>query len=276
MAEGLAIAAAVVGIAGAALEVSKSLYEDLHAISNAPKTLRALEADISTLTASVEALGGIEGPDWEKLGTRAADHTKSVLRQCEAACTTFRADLTRWTRHSPPNELTARDRVVLGFYRQKEIASVSQQVQNWKLSFTSIVGLAAVQSSLRNGRTSESINNTLVAFREETAAANVQMQERMGTLVTTHTELSQVDREDLDESDIQDADATLALLKIEQETLKSSVSLLQDLLARSEETAKSQGLTVTQHNVFGAYSSGPQVGQNSGNITNNVGAVPAK
>ncbi|KAK6428869.1 hypothetical protein LTR95_014982 [Oleoguttula sp. CCFEE 5521] len=276
MADGLGIAAAVIGIAGAALQISQSLYEDLHAISNAPKTVRALEADISTLTTSVKALGGIEEPEWQKLGSEIADQIKSVLRQCQTACTTFRADLTRWTRHSAPNELAVRDRIVLGVYRQKEIASVSQQVQNWKSSFASIVGLATVQSSLRNGRTSESINATLVAFREETAAANTQMQERIGALVTTQTELGQVDREDLEESDIQDADATLALLKIEQETLKSSVSLLQDLLTKSEETAKSQGLTVTQHNVFGAYSSGVQVGQSSGTITNNACPVPAK
>nr|OQO05209.1 hypothetical protein B0A51_17774 [Rachicladosporium sp. CCFEE 5018] len=276
MAEGLGIAAAVVGIAGAALEVSKSLYEDLNAISNAPKTLQALKADISTLTTSVEALETIEAPHWQQLGTQAADHTKSVLRQCQTACTTFRSDLARWTKHSPPNQLAARDRVVLGFYRQKEIASVSQQVQNWKLSFTSIASLAAVKSSLRNGRTSESINTTLVAFREEAATANTQMQERIATIITTQTELSQVDRDDLDESDIQDADATLALLTIEQDTLKSSVSLLQDLLTKSEETAKSQGLTVTQHNVFGAHNSGVQVGQSSGAITNNTTALPAK
>ncbi|KAK6428160.1 hypothetical protein LTR95_015700 [Oleoguttula sp. CCFEE 5521] len=276
MAEGLGIAAAVVGIAGAALQVSKSLYEDLHAISNAPKTLRALEADISTLTASVEGLQSIQGPEWQKLGTQAADNTKSVLQQCQTACATFRSDLARWTRHSPANQLAPRDRVVLGFYRQKEIASVSQQVQNWKLSFTSIVGLAAVQSSLRNGRTSESVNTTLVAFREETAIANTQMQERIAIITATHTELSLVDREDLDESDIQDADATLALLTIEQDTLKSSVSLLQDLLTKSEETAKAQGLTVTQHNAFGAHNSGVQVGQSSGTITNNATAVPAK
>jgi hypothetical protein len=142
MGDPLGTTAAIVGIVAGTLHASRLVYDDIKAIAEAPDTIVQLRSDVDGLNQILQLVKAIKAADWEKLGTNAADRTTLILKSCEQACTVFHGDLERWTRHSTNGGLSRRDRLQLGFYRQKEIKSFSQQLQSCKLSFTNILSSA--------------------------------------------------------------------------------------------------------------------------------------
>jgi hypothetical protein len=142
MGEPLGTTAAVVGIVAGALHASRLVYDDIKAIADTPEVITDLRSDIDGLNQSLELVKKIAPSEWSKLGDGAADLTKAILLSCEKTCTVFHGNLEQWTRHSQGGGLSKRDRFQIGFYRQKEIKSVSQQLQSCKLSFTGVISLA--------------------------------------------------------------------------------------------------------------------------------------
>jgi hypothetical protein len=56
----------------------------------------------------------------------------------------FRNDLQRWTRHSEDGRLMWQDRANIGFFKQRRIKTMSEQLQNCKVTINSIVGIATL------------------------------------------------------------------------------------------------------------------------------------
>jgi chromosome segregation ATPase len=133
MAEGLGIAASVIALARLAYSSSKSLYQTISGIHDAPQILKA---DIETLYQTIHSLK----QELKKQDSNAAlsEAQKSNLREIEptlkACCNTcdaFKAQLDRLTRHSKDSHTSLWDRFKLQF-QEREIGACQAQLDGCK------------------------------------------------------------------------------------------------------------------------------------------------
>ncbi|KAK8036797.1 hypothetical protein PG994_015294 [Apiospora phragmitis] len=128
MADPVSLALGLAGILTPALHWTRLLVEDLWKISDAPSTLKTLHEDVRSVEAALQSLDSISPPQWEALGAAILEQSKSAIDACTKSCTQFRDDLQRWTRHSNEGSMSTRDRLTLGFVRQNQVKSMSEQL----------------------------------------------------------------------------------------------------------------------------------------------------
>lgn len=138
----LSVAASVVGVVVPALHGVKLLLEDIQNLRDVPKTIERLGNDARSVETALSTLQGVGDSEWESLGTLVAAESKTTISTCTSACNQFRTDLQRWTRRSDDGKLALTDRAKVAFLRQGHIKTMSEQLQNCKLSVTSMVGVA--------------------------------------------------------------------------------------------------------------------------------------
>jgi hypothetical protein len=133
MAEGLGIAASVIALAGLAYSSSKSLYETISGIHDAPKILKA---DIETLYQTIHSLE----QELNKQDSNAAlseaqksnlHEIESTLKACCSTCDALKDQLDRLTRHSKDSHTNLWDRFKLRF-REKEIGACQARLDGCK------------------------------------------------------------------------------------------------------------------------------------------------
>jgi hypothetical protein len=151
MADPLSIAASVVGVTVPALHGIRLLLDDLQSIKDAPDAIKGLKDDILSIDMALTSLQSVKDREWESLGRTVADEAKTVISTCERACEIFRANLQRWTGHSEDGKLSWRDRTKVGFFKQGQIKSMSEQLQSCKLTIISVVSIATLYVSFKPG-----------------------------------------------------------------------------------------------------------------------------
>jgi hypothetical protein len=144
MAEPLSVAASIVGVTVPALHGTRLLLDDLQGIIDAPKTVESLKEDLLSVDLALKSLQAVHDSEWNSLGVTVADESKVAISSCTRACNTFRADLQRWTRHSGEGRLSWKDRANVGFFKQRQMKSTSEQLQACKLTINLVVGIATL------------------------------------------------------------------------------------------------------------------------------------
>ena len=144
MAEPLSVAASIVGVTVPALHGTRLLLDDLQGIIDAPKAVESLKEDLRSVDLALKSLQAVHDSEWKSLGETVADESKVAIRSCTRACNTFRADLQHWTRHSGEGKLSWKDRANVGFFKQRQIKSTSEQLQTCKLTINLVVGTATL------------------------------------------------------------------------------------------------------------------------------------
>ena len=144
MADPLSIAASIVGVTVPALHGARLLLDDLQKINDAPETVKRLKDDVRSVDMALTSLQTMEDEAWESLGKTIAEKSKAMISTCTRACDEFRNDLKRWTRHSGNGGLTWQDRANVGFFKQGRIKTMSEQLQNCKVTITSVVCIATL------------------------------------------------------------------------------------------------------------------------------------
>ncbi|MCJ1360714.1 MAG: hypothetical protein MMC33_010723, partial [Icmadophila ericetorum] len=142
MADPLSITASVVGIAIPALKATQLLLKDLQQLKDAPKTVKRLMEDVQSVNKELALLRGIADTDWELLGAGVDEHAKTIFNSCTQACGLFQTNLQRWTRHSEDGKLAWLDRTSVGFFKQRQIKAMSEQLSNCKLAINSVSTIA--------------------------------------------------------------------------------------------------------------------------------------
>jgi hypothetical protein len=120
------------------------LQTDLERIIDAPKAVTRLQEDIDSVNGSLTLLKDIDEATWTSLGPAVLQHSSAAVRSCEPACDEIRGDIQRWTKRSKAGTLSWRDRVDVGFFKDKQLQALSGRLQAYKLTFTSIVGIATL------------------------------------------------------------------------------------------------------------------------------------
>ncbi|KAK4235982.1 hypothetical protein C8A03DRAFT_45950 [Achaetomium macrosporum] len=266
--DGLSIAAGVVGIAVPALHCVRLLVDDLKDIVNAPDAIKLLKDNLLSIDNSLTSLQIISGPEWESLGESIADQTKSAMELCSNSCDRFRTVLVRWTRHSSDGKLSWQDRAMVGFFKQGQIKSMSKQLQNCKITLTSVVSIATLHSSLNQTHTAEDMTQ-MISTKETEVANAIEVTHKQLAEVNAKLGALQLARQDEGETEADRASA-ISQAAVEQTALDASGKLLQELLEKTKTTAanamRNQGET---RNIFGNLGKGFMIGNNSGAINSN-------
>jgi hypothetical protein len=144
MAEALGVASSIAGLAVPALHGARLLLDDLQKINEAPREVKRLQEEVSSVETAVTSLQTVKEEEWKLLGGNVAEASQVTIRSCTKACESFRSDLHRWTRHSGDDRLTWMDRANVGFFKQGRIKTMSEQLQNCKTTLNSVVSVAAL------------------------------------------------------------------------------------------------------------------------------------
>ena len=144
MTDPLSVAASIAGVAVPALHGTRLLFDDLQGIIDAPKSVEGLKEDLRSVDMALQSLQAINDSEWKSLGGTVANESKVAISTCTRACDMFRADLQHWTRHSEEGKLSWQDRANVGFFKQRQIKSTSEQLQTCKLTINSVVSIATL------------------------------------------------------------------------------------------------------------------------------------
>ena len=144
MADPLSIGAGVVGIIVPALHGTRLLLDDLRCIIDAPKAIETLKEDLCSVEMALTSLQAVKDVEWELLGNVVVEQSKATINTCTKACDMFQADLQRWTKHSDEGKLSWQDRANVGFFKQRRIKAISDQLQTCQISINSVVGIATL------------------------------------------------------------------------------------------------------------------------------------
>jgi hypothetical protein len=113
-------------------------------IADAPETLKSLENDLLSVDQALASLQAVSDAQWKSLGETVVSQSKAATTTCKESCDRFRTALSRWTRHSEDGKLSLRDRAMVGFIKQGYVKSMSEQLQQCKLTLTSVVCIATL------------------------------------------------------------------------------------------------------------------------------------
>ncbi|KAM0714704.1 hypothetical protein Q7P37_009721 [Cladosporium fusiforme] len=271
MTDPLSVVAGVAGIIVPALHCARLLANDIQNIADAPGVVMALGSDLSALDGNLETIRSINDDEWALLGPAVASNTTTAVASCNKACESFRGDLQRWTKRSRDGKLSWRDRTNLGFFKERQIRAMSEQLQSCKGAFTNVVATATF--SIQNTRMSKELWGKFSA-QEATTNANaafvdsqIAVVERSLAALNTDEEAHSQMAEDVDDEEIGGAEMQL---REEVVALRSSQNLLSELsrLVKREEVEKltSKGSDHSTTISFGDNNRGLQTGINHGAV----------
>ncbi|KAF2132450.1 hypothetical protein P153DRAFT_421381 [Dothidotthia symphoricarpi CBS 119687] len=270
MSDPLSVAAGVVGLTVPALHGTRLLLDDLQKIKDAPEMVQRLKGDVGAIDLALASLRAVKEHEWESLGTTVAEDVKTTISTCTRACDAFRADLQHWTRHSAGGKLTLQDRTKVGFWKQAEIRTISEQLQNCKITVTSVVSIATLYSSIRHSHVTEEIRQTISTNQVQIKSAIRTVDENLEALGSRGGELQpESGDEDLNES----TSRVEALRQLEEErkAVATTRKLLDKLLAKAQEEEIQKAVAENQNRsttaTFGHSNSGFQANIVNGGLS---------
>ncbi|KAF2174723.1 hypothetical protein K469DRAFT_613557, partial [Zopfia rhizophila CBS 207.26] len=159
--------------------------------------------------------------------------------------------LQRWTRHSEDGKLAWQDRANIGFFKQGEIKTMSEQLQNCKVTINSVVSIATIYSSIRHVHMTEEIKMTISTKQTEIKGAIGAADEQLVALGNRAEELKlATDDQQVDESTKSHAEALRQLVE-ERKAITASRKLLNELLSKSQEEAVAKATAENQSHSTG-------------------------
>jgi hypothetical protein len=286
MADPVSLTLSVLGIIAPALHGIRLLVNDLRSISDAPSTLKTLQADVSSVETALQSLETISQPQWEALGTAVLEQSQSAIGTCTTSCTKFRDDLQRWTRHSSNGTISVRDRVSLGFVRQSQVKSMSQQLQKYQTVLNLVVSTATLyvsssphklsvsyarcrHNSIRNQNVTEELRDAIKDRNQEIGSSMTTTNQQLKTLENTFERFGIMEPDDNDIFTDRDEASMRQTIKEEHVLLQALVKLLEELKQKNEDEAKkmARGQERLVRVIFGDNNAGFQLGTNTGKIS---------
>lgn len=150
MADPFSIVAGVAGIVAPAVHSTRVLLDVIQEISDAPAVVIGLKEDIQLVRATLESLQAVSESQWATLNSAVIEHSKTTIRICSESCDRFTANLENWTRRSGNDKLSFQDRATVGFLKQRQIKSMSEQLQKHRSVLKLVIGAATLSVTSPN------------------------------------------------------------------------------------------------------------------------------
>jgi hypothetical protein len=112
MADGLSVAASVVGIAATALQSVQFLSRTIDNIKDVPNTVKSIGVDLQAVEPVLRHLDTALQGDISQIVL--SDEIKSAMENCARVCTAFQTLLGHWMRHSIEEKTFWMDRWKIG------------------------------------------------------------------------------------------------------------------------------------------------------------------
>ena len=142
MADGLSVAASVVGIATAAVQSIQFLSIMIDNIKDAPDTIRNIKLDLQAVDPVLRSLYTASQSDGSQIVLGA--EVKSAVVNCNRACTDFQAFLGHWMKHSSEENTFWMDRWRVGLFGQERIKTFKGQLSDYKSTLTVALSTATM------------------------------------------------------------------------------------------------------------------------------------
>jgi len=147
MAEAIGLTASIIAIAGLAYQSSKTLYELLDGIQNAPKTLQGLSEDLSAISHLLKSItSAMEDSSDDSFSNgvkKCLEEVKPALAGCGKTCDEFREKMAKIMSHSDEEHTSKRDRIKLQF-EQKDIVAFRYRLGSYKATLNIALSLASL------------------------------------------------------------------------------------------------------------------------------------
>lgn len=145
MADGLSIAASVVGITAAALQSVQFLSRTIENIKNVPDAVKSIKFDLQAVEPVLRHLDTALQRDGLQIDL--SDEIKVAVENCARACTAFQTLLDHWMRHSMEEKTFWMDRWRLGLFGQDRIKTFKGQLSDCKDTLSMALSTASVYVS---------------------------------------------------------------------------------------------------------------------------------
>ncbi|KAJ5703573.1 hypothetical protein N7493_011498 [Penicillium malachiteum] len=164
MAEAASLTASIIGIVTLAYQSSKTLYELIDSILNAPKHLKDLNEDVTAITQVLSSRkSSVEGTSDDEL----SDGVKNSLRDslpaiqgCERVCNELFKRISQITSHSSSTNIRRYDRLRLKF-QDKAILAFKYRIESYKSTLSIVLGLVTLKASDHNSETTHQPQTTI-------------------------------------------------------------------------------------------------------------------
>lgn len=140
----LGAASAIIGLVPIVLHGIRLLRDDIKKINGAPQIVHEMEAQVAELIMTVESLEAIGQHDWAALGPHVCHQCKMIMEACNKACSEHTNILFSWTKRSRDGKVSWRDKVKIGLLKERQVKAMTGQLQGFKLSLVSAVGVATL------------------------------------------------------------------------------------------------------------------------------------
>ncbi|KAI9674004.1 MAG: hypothetical protein M1822_009581 [Bathelium mastoideum] len=147
MAEGLGAAAAIVGIASAAVQSVQFLSTTVDDIKDAPDTIRNIKVDLQAIEPVLQSLEAACRRDDSPIDL--SDEIKFAVENCSKACSNFRALLEHWMRHSSGDKTFWLDRWRVGLFGQERIKTFKGRLSDYKNTLSVTLSTATIITTTR-------------------------------------------------------------------------------------------------------------------------------
>ncbi|KAJ5627354.1 hypothetical protein N7528_004781 [Penicillium herquei] len=164
MAEAAGLTASIIGIVTLAFQSSKTLYELIDGILNAPKHLKDLNEEVSTVSQVLSSLkSAVEGTSDDELSDGVKNNLRDAqpaIQGCERVCNELFQKISQITSHSSSTHTRLDDRIRLKF-QDKAILAFKYRIESYKSTLSIVLGLVTLKSSDHNAETVHQLQTTI-------------------------------------------------------------------------------------------------------------------
>ncbi|GAB7328900.1 hypothetical protein MBLNU13_g00765t2 [Cladosporium sp. NU13] len=244
MTDPLSVTAGVAGLVTITLQGVRLLVNDINNIREAPKSLEALQVDLTSIGSSLECLENIDELQLRLLGDHVYDH---------------------WTKRSHDGKLSWWDKTNIGIFKEQQIEVMSRQLQNCKLT----LNLVAVTATLMS--TAEEIKRMLATGQAETVTMIASVDRQIGAAENSLDQIHQFEASQASQQDDEDKENARRAIEEEVAMPRESQEIMRSILASMQaklaECAAGRVSNVSTSVSFGAKNHGFQVETASGAIS---------
>ncbi|KAH7381969.1 hypothetical protein BKA64DRAFT_217536 [Cadophora sp. MPI-SDFR-AT-0126] len=190
MADPLSVTASVVAVAGFAYSSSKSLYDLICTIRDAPQIFLDLNQSLSALSQTLDSLQrNLDGRNARLSKSQIAclQQAKPTLEGCNLACQEFKMKLEELTSHSKDGRRSFRDSLKLSF-QGKNIADFRVRVADWKESLSIALDVALLTSMSANTEAFRALEDKIDATERQITTDLKLANERLQNLLAAEPE----------------------------------------------------------------------------------------